>query len=74
MRRKSEQLQNSLNKTKKKAGMIMNYINRYGQGERETVDEFSTFKEARLKVIEYQMSDTSAEYWISSRACKRWTL
>jgi len=38
----------------------------------ETVDEFETFKEAREMVKEYRMSDPSATYHISQRACKDW--
>ena len=50
----------------------MIYIQRNGQGYRETVDEFETRKEARKMLNEYQLSDSSAEYYISSRACKAW--
>jgi hypothetical protein len=39
----------------------------------ETVDEFETSKEAREMVKEYRLSDRSAEYYISTRACKDWT-
>lgn len=49
------------------------YINRYGQGVRETVDEFETRKEARAMVSEYRMSDPSAEHYISTRACSNWS-
>jgi len=38
----------------------------------ETVDEFDTFKEARAMVAEYRMSDPSASFYISQRACKDW--
>lgn len=50
----------------------MIYINRFGQGVRETVDEFTTRKEAREMLREYRMSDPSARYWVSSRACRDW--
>lgn len=50
----------------------MKYIQRKGQGYLETVDEFETFKEARAMLKEYRMSDPSAEFYISSRACKEW--
>ena len=50
----------------------MRYINREGQGYRETVSECKTRKEARQELHEYQQSDPSARYWISSRACKDW--
>jgi|GEM_PF-5056741 len=38
----------------------------------ETVDQFNTFKEAREMLTEYRISDRSAYYYISSRACKAW--
>ena len=50
----------------------MFYIQRFGQGQRETVDEFTTRKEARAMLIEYQSADPSATYYISSRACRDW--
>ena len=50
----------------------MYYIQRKGQGYLETVDEFETLKEARAAIKEYQLADHSAEYYISSRACKEW--
>ena len=36
----------------------------------ETVDEFSTRKEARAMLKEYQM--LSGTYYISTRCCKAW--
>ena len=48
----------------------MRYIQRKGQGYLETVDEFETSKEARAMLKEYRQADHSAEYYISSRACK----
>ncbi len=50
----------------------MIYINRIGQGHRETVDEFPTYREAREMVREYRISDPSAHYYLSSRACRAW--
>lgn len=50
----------------------MIYIQRKGNGYLETVDEFETRKEARAMLAEYRMSDPSAEYYLSSRACKNW--
>jgi hypothetical protein len=50
----------------------MRYIQRRGNGYLETVDEFTTYKEARAMLAEYRMSDPSADYYISSRACKGW--
>lgn len=48
------------------------YIQRLGQGQRETVDEFETRKEARAVLTEYRMSDPSAHYYLSQRPCKDW--
>lgn len=50
----------------------MRYIQRMGQGYRETVDEFATQREALDMLREYRMSDPSAHYWISRRACANW--
>ena len=52
----------------------MRYIQRYDLQfkQLETVDQFETFKEAREMVQEYRMSDHSANYYISQRACKDW--
>lgn len=49
------------------------YIQRHGQGCRETVDQFDTRKEALEMLREYALSDYSATYYISTRACKNWT-
>jgi len=48
------------------------YIQRKGQGYLETVDEFTTWKEARAMLAEYRMSDPSGEFYLSSRPCKGW--
>ena len=50
----------------------MYYIQRKQGRSLETVDEFSTHKEAKDMVKEYRISDYSAEYYVSSRACKSW--
>ena len=50
----------------------MFYIQRKGQGYLETVDEFETLKEAKAMLGEYIISDYSAHFYISSRACKDW--
>lgn len=50
----------------------MIYIQRKGQGYLETVGEFETRKEARKMLSEYQMSDPSGYYYLSSRCCKDW--
>jgi hypothetical protein len=48
------------------------YIQRRDNNGLETVDEFSTRKEARAMLAEYRMSDPSASYYLSSRCCKAW--
>ena len=49
------------------------YIQRKSQGfALETVDEFPTHREALQRVKEYRLSDPSAEYYLSARACKSW--
>ena len=50
----------------------MEYINRKGNGCTETVDEFTTRKEAYAMLLEYMASDPYAEYYISQRACNGW--
>jgi hypothetical protein len=50
----------------------MTYIQRKDQYSLETVDEFTTRKEAREMLKEYIMSDPSANYYLSQRACKDW--
>lgn len=51
----------------------MIYIQRKGNGYLETVDEFTTRKEALAMLKEYRMSDPGAVYYLSQRACKGWT-
>lgn len=48
------------------------YVQRYGQGYRETVDEFATRKEALAMLKEYRFSDPMGDYYLSSRPCKNW--
>ena len=48
------------------------FLQRRGDGMRETVDEFTTRKEARAMLAEYRLSDPSAHYYLSSRPCKSW--
>lgn len=50
----------------------MIYIQRRDQWQLETVDEFSTMKEARAMLQEYRLSDPSAHYYTSSRPCRSW--
>lgn len=48
------------------------YIQRRGNGQLETVDEFETMKEACEMLKEYQISDPIAYHYISQRACSNW--
>ena len=50
----------------------MLYINIKNDGQVETVDEFETRKEAREMRKEYQLSDSSNIYYISSRCTNDW--
>jgi len=50
----------------------MIYIQRKGDGMLETVDEFETRKEVREMLKEYQISDYSAQYYLSQRPCNDW--
>ena len=50
----------------------MFYIQRKSGRELETVDEFKTIGEARKMLAEYRMADLSAEYYVSTRACRDW--
>ncbi len=50
----------------------MKYIQRNGNGHLETVDEFTNRREAIKMLAEYRLSDPSAHYYISQRACKNW--
>jgi len=52
--------------------MITYYINRYGQGIDETVDEFDNREDAEQALIEYTLSDPSATYTISRHAREGW--
>lgn len=42
------------------------------KGSLETVDQFETRKEAREMLKEYQLSDSSAHYYLSQKPCKDW--
>ena len=48
----------------------MIYIQRKSGRDLETVDQFETRGEARKMLNEYRISDNSAYYYLSSRACK----
>ena len=50
----------------------MFYIQRRGNGYLETVDEFTTSREALAMLLEYRKSDPSAHFYLSTRACKGW--
>ena len=50
----------------------MNYIQRRDAYQLETVDEFESRREANAMLLNYQMSDPSATYYISSRSCTAW--
>ena len=50
----------------------MYYIQRKDGRQLETVDEFTTYKEARAMVAEYRMADYAADYYISQKPCKAW--
>ena len=50
----------------------MYYIQRKDGRQLETVDEFTTYKEARAMVQEYRLSDSAADYYISQKPCKAW--
>lgn len=63
---------NSYNGYVYSGGYIMIYIQRKGQGYLETVDQFYNYKEAKLMVKEYRISDASAEFYLSQRCCKEW--
>jgi hypothetical protein len=48
------------------------YIQRKDGRQLETVDQFETRKEARAMLAEYRLSDPSADYYLSQRACRAW--
>jgi len=52
----------------------MTYINQRGPDGVETVDEFSTYKEARAMIAEYRMAfpASSGELYLSSRSTRDW--
>jgi predicted DNA binding CopG/RHH family protein len=55
------------------AGKKYYYIQRKDNRDTQTVDQFETRKEAREMLAEYQLSDKSATYYISSRPCAGWS-
>jgi hypothetical protein len=52
----------------------MIYIQRKDSHGLETVDEFTSRRDAYAMLKEYRMSDTSAHYYISSRCCMAWII
>lgn len=51
----------------------MVYINGEHNKEKETIDEFTTRKEAKQALIEYKLSyPTDFKLWLSQRPCKGW--
>lgn len=50
----------------------MLYIQRKDGNDLETVDQCETMREARYLVGEYRITDRSAHYYISRRACRHW--
>jgi hypothetical protein len=50
----------------------MYYIQRKGHGGLETVDETASLKDAKFLLKEYIMSEPTASYYLSQRACKDW--
>lgn len=50
----------------------MYYIQRKDSLRLETVDQFEDWREAVDNCKEYNISDTCADYYISTRACKHW--
>lgn len=50
----------------------MFYIQRKDENQLETVSECEKLKDAKYELGEYRVSDPSATYYISPRACKAW--
>lgn len=50
----------------------MTYINMKSVYGVETVDEYETYKEARAMIKEYRLSDSSNDYYLSSRSTREW--
>ena len=50
----------------------MYYIQRREGRMLETVDEFTTRREARAMVAEYAMAGPAGHYYVSTRACREW--
>ena len=50
----------------------MTYINMKTSGQVETIDEFTTRKEAREMLTEYRMAFGPCELYLSSRCARDW--
>ena len=50
----------------------MGYVNMKGSHGIETVDEYKGFKEGKMLVREYRLSDPTNHYYLSSRSTKDW--
>ena len=48
------------------------YVQRNGNGQLETVDQFETRKEALAMLQEYRRADPRAHLYLSRRPCKGW--
>lgn len=48
------------------------YINMKGDYGIETIDEYTTHKEANLMLKEYKISDKTNHYYISQRCTQEW--
>lgn len=51
---------------------IMVYIQFKYKGEIETIDSFSTYKEAKTMLAEYRLSFSEGYLYLSKRATKAW--
>lgn len=51
----------------------MVYIQRRDRFGLETVDEFTTRREARAMLAEYRMADPAARHYLGTRACRAWS-
>ena len=50
----------------------MFYIQRKDSQSLETIDQFSSFSEAMMMLVEYKLADHSARHYVSRRPCKSW--
>lgn len=50
----------------------MVYIQYKAYGELETIDSFSTYKEAKAMLAEYRLSFSEGSLYLSKRATKAW--